>query len=263
MYVFIQMTCENRQEDFFVYDFYGANVLYWCSFFHLFDTSVHKSINRPEVFFKEVLHKKTPVSGFLYYKITGPESEANKKPVNGCFNQAVTKKFTLDGVQVKLELSYERSPYTNVLQHLTLMRSLMELMQPFAKTVFVHRFCYTLYSALKSSVFFVFQIELRDQSFHDRFFCINISHMAYLTQIKCFKIIFSGESGFLWNLQWLRPYIVSSLLKDLREIQGLSYICENVPVNTLFNRKLSRFKILDSHLCFYQKSVGPLYFIFS
>ena len=128
---------------------------------------------------KKVLHKKPPVSGFLYYKITGPQSEANKKPVNGCLNQAVTKKFTLDGVQVKLEPSYEGSPYTNVRQHLTLMRSLMELMQPFAKTVFVPRFCYTLYSALKSSVFFVFQIELRDQSFHDRFFCINISHMAY------------------------------------------------------------------------------------
>ena len=130
---------------------------------------------------KKVLHKKPPVSGFLYYKITGPQSEANKKPVNGCLNQAVTKKFTLDGVQVKLEPCYERSPYTNVRQHLALMRSLMELMQPFAKTVFVRRFCYTLYSALKSSVFFVFQIELRDRSFHDRFFCINIitSHMAY------------------------------------------------------------------------------------
>ena len=89
-----------------------------------------------------------------------------------------------------------------------------------------------------------------------------LAFQTFLLKFLCFKIIFSGESGFLWNLQWLRPYIVSALLKD-REIEGLSYIRENIPVNTIFNRKLSRFNIFDSRLCFYQKSAGPLYFISS
>ena len=43
MYVFIYMICENRQEDFLHIIIFGVNILRWCPFIHLFDTSFQNS----------------------------------------------------------------------------------------------------------------------------------------------------------------------------------------------------------------------------